>query len=133
MYADRIHRVLVAFGWQRGRTTYFFIGEMDSRDPSELLAKHCWFSQILRDLLNLLNFWRNLAGSCATLLNFWLSQVLRERSGGAALRQGFIKAVRTTVFPVQCDVKEDFSDEAKYLTFFQGVLEFELFPHARCP
>ena len=49
-----------------GTYNLLFFGEMDSRDPSRLLAE--------------------------------LSQVLRERSDGAALRQGAVKAVQTTVF-----------------------------------
>ena len=47
----------------------------------------------------------------ATLPHFWRS------SDGAALWRGVIKAVQTTVFPVQRDIKGDFSDVAKYLTF----------------
>ena len=62
-----------------------------------------------------------------------LSQVLRGRPDGAALWQGVMEAVQTTVFPVQRDIKEDFSDEAKNLSFFQGALEFAVFAHARCP
>ena len=61
------------------------------------------------------------------------TQVLHERSGGAASWQGIIKAVQTTVFPARRDIKEDFSDEAKFSPFYQDALEFALFPHARCP
>ena len=62
-----------------------------------------------------------------------LSQTLRERSDGAAAWQGFVNAVQTTVFPGQRGLMADFSGAAKYFAFFQGTLEFALFPHARCP
>ena len=78
-----------------------FSGEMDSRDPSRLLAE--------------------------------LSQVLRERSDGAALRQGSVDAVQTTVCPGQRDLLADFPDAAKYSAFFQGTFEFALCFHGRCP
>ena len=39
-------------------------------------------------------------------------QVLRGRSDGAAVRQGFVKAVQTTVFPARRDLQGDLSDAA---------------------
>ena len=62
-----------------------------------------------------------------------LSQVLRERSDGAALWQGFTNKAQTTVFPGRRDLMADFSDAAKHLAFLQGTLEFALFPQARWP
>ena len=59
--------------------------------------------------------------------------MLRERSDGAALWQGFVKAVQTTVLPGQRDLDADFSDATEYLAFFRGALESALFPHALCP
>ena len=53
-----------------------------------------------------------------------LSQALRERSDGAALWRGCVKAVQTTVFPGRRDLNADFSGATKYLAFFQGTLEF---------
>ena len=62
-----------------------------------------------------------------------LSQLLRERPDGEALRSGFVNAVRITVFLRQRDPKADSSDAYKCLAFFKGTLGFSLFPHARCP
>ena len=62
-----------------------------------------------------------------------LSQVVRERSGGAALWGGLVKVVHATVVPAHRDIKEELSDAAKYSPLRQGALDFALFPHARCP
>ena len=57
-----------------------------------------------------------------------LSQVLRERPDGAALREGFVEAIQRTVFPVRRVIRAALSDAAKYLTSVRGAVEVAVFP-----